>query len=506
MYTGPAAIFRRGAIMAFDLRPYQSAALDNLRSALARKSRLVLLYSPTGSGKTEMGMAMIRGAVGKGKRVAFIANRVELIAQASRRFLAAGIPHGILQGQNTIALESQVLICSIQTVAKRGLPLVDLIVVDEAHGCAGSQAYRDLLLRERSLVPVIGLSATPFTRGLGKVFQEIVPAATIRELIDQGYLVDVDVYAPSEPDLSRVKVVAGDYQQTQLGEAVDKPDLVGDIVTHWLKLARGKQTVCFATNIPHSLHIVEQFRAVGVTAEHVDCYTSEEDRAAILGRVARGETTVISNVAILAEGWDCPAVEVMILARPTRSLARFIQMVGRVLRPADGKARALLLDHSGSTAELGYPTDDLPLELDDGKPNQAGRQQKEEPKPKKCPTCSFMKPPKVHACPQCGFEPQRQNAVEVEAGELVKMDRKGKKPASPDRKQHVFSQLLSVARHRGYSSGWVSHKYREMFGVWPRGLNQVEAAPTQELLSWLKSQQIRFAKGREKAEVSHGAA
>ncbi|KAB2968133.1 DEAD/DEAH box helicase family protein [Zoogloea sp.] len=108
--------------MVFDLRRYQSTALDNLRSALARKTRLVLLYSPTGSGKTEMGMAMIRGAVGKGKRVAFIANRVELIAQASRRFLAAGIPHGILQGQNTIALDSQVLICSIQTVAKRGLP------------------------------------------------------------------------------------------------------------------------------------------------------------------------------------------------------------------------------------------------------------------------------------------------------------------------------------------------------------------------------------------------
>lgn len=502
MYTGP-AIFRRGAIMAFDLRPYQSAALDNLRTALARKKRLVLLYSPTGSGKTEMGMAMIRSAVSKGKRVAFIANRVELIVQASRRFMAAGIPHGILQGQNTTALDSQVLICSIQTVAKRGLPLVDLIVVDEAHGCAGSEAYRDLLLRERNLVPVIGLSATPFTRGLGKIFEEIVPAATIRELIEQGYLVDVDVYAPSEPDLSGVKVVAGDYQQSQLGEAVDKPSLIGDIVSHWFKLARGKQTVCFATNIPHSLHIVEQFRAAGVTAEHIDCYTSEEDRAAILGRVARGETTVISNVAILAEGWDCPAVEVMILARPTRSLARFIQMVGRVLRPADGKERALLLDHSGSTAELGYPTDDLPLELDDGKPNRSARQQKEEPKPKKCPTCSYMKPPKVHACPKCGFEPQRQNAVEVEAGSLVKVARKSKRPGTKDTKQHFYSQLLHVANQRGYLSGWVSHKYRDMFGVWPRGLNEVPAAPSTAILLWLKSRQIRFIKSKE---VRHGAA
>lgn len=480
--------------MAFDLRPYQVVAVNNVRRAMYEAKLRVLLYSPTGSGKTEVAMEIVRGALNKGKRVAFIANRVALISQASQRFGTAGIEHGVLQGANTINLHSTVLIASIQTVASRGLPPVDLIIVDEAHGCAGSKAYQDLLLKKHNLVPVIGLSATPFSPGLGKIFEELVSAATIRELIDLGYLVDCEIYAPSAPDLTGVKIVSGDYQPTQLGKAVDKPELVGDIVKHWLKLANRKQTVCFATNIPHSLHIVEQFRAAGVTAEHIDCYTPPDERAAILARVASGETTIISNVAVLAEGWDCPAVEVMILARPTRSLIRYLQMVGRILRPAPGKTRALLLDHSGTALQLGFPTDDLPLVLDDGKGDTSGKRKREEPKAKKCAACSFIRPPKVHACPQCGFAPERQNDVDVVEGELVKQVRASKRPLTQDHKQHVYSQLLSIANARGYRDGWVSNQYREFFGVWPRNLNKVCATASAEILNWVKSRQIAHAK------------
>lgn len=480
--------------MAFDLRPYQVAAVNKVRRAMYEGKLRVLLCSPTGSGKTEVATEIVRGALKKGKRVAFIANRIELISQASRRFGTAGIGHGILQGENTANIHSSVLIASIQTVASRGLPPIDLIIVDEAHGCAGSKAYQDLLLKKHNLVPVIGLSATPFSPGLGKIFEELVSAATIRELIDLHYLVDCEIYAPSEPDLTGVKVVSGDYQPIQLGRAVDKPELVGDIVKHWLKLADGKPTVCFATNIAHSRHIVEQFRAAGVAAEHIDYRTSPDERAAILARVASGETTIISNVAVLAEGWDCPAVEVMILARPTRSLIRYIQMAGRVLRPAPGKTRALLLDHSGTALQLGFPTDDLPLVLDDGKGNTSGKRKREEPKAKKCAECSFIRPPKVHACPQCGFTPERQNDVEVVEGELVRRVRASKRPLTQSHKQHVYSQLFSIANARGYQDGWVSNKYREFFGVWPRNLNRVCAAPSVEILNWVKSRQIAHAK------------
>ena len=497
------------------LRPYQSQALDKLRSALSRKAKRVMLYSPTGSGKTEMGFAMIQGALAKGKRVVFIANRKELVSQASRRLTAAGIAHGILQADNTRNLDARVLVCSIDTVHMRGLPDdVGLILIDEAHAVAGSVKYRTLLFK-RNLVPVVGLSATPFSPGLGKtyaelggpLFEELVEAVTIRELIDLGFLVDVDCYAPADPDLTGVKTQKGmggevDYNETQLAEAMNKPALTGDVVQHWKRYATGKQTVVFAVTIAHSMALVAEFLAAGITAEHIDYHADDDERAAILGRFARGETMVLSNSALLAEGWDCPAVECMILARPTKSLIRYIQMVGRVLRPAPGKARALLLDHSGTVLRLGFATDDLPLELDDGAANKAGKQKPKKPaEPKSCAKCKFVRPAGVHACPACGFAPTRQNDVETADGELVKLDRK--KPASADRKQHVYSQLLQVCRTKGYKAGWAANKYRDMFGVWPRNLREVEATPTGEILSWLKSQQIRFAKSRE---ANHGQA
>ena len=497
------------------LRPYQSAALEQLRSALARGHRRVMLYSPTGSGKTETAFGMIQAAIAKGKRVAFIANRKELVHQASRRLTRSGIAHGILQADNTRSLDARVLVCSIDTVHLRGLPDdIGIIIIDEAHAVAGSKKYRELMFK-RNRVPVIGLSATPFSPGLGKhydelrgaLFQELVTAATIRELIDLGYLVDCDVFAPAEPDLTGVRTQRGmggelDYNERQLAEAVDKPALVGNIVSHWMKHAAGKPTVVFATNIAHSQHIVTEFERAGVTAAHIDYHHSDEERAAILDGFNQGRYTVLSNSALLAEGWDAPHAEVMILARPTKSLIRFIQMAGRVLRPHPGKERALILDHSGTVLRLGFPTDDLPLELDDGKANTSStrKQERKASEPKPCPSCKFVRPAGVHVCPSCGFAPARRSDVEVAEGELRKLDRKTKKPATPDRKQHVYSQLLQVARNKGYSSGWVAHKYRAMFDVWPRGMREVTAAPSAELLSWLKSEQIRFAKAREKQQ------
>lgn len=503
--------------MSTNLRPYQSSAVQALRLALARKLLRIMLYSPTGSGKTEIALAIIHGAIAKGKRVAFLCNRVHLVEQASRRFYASGIDHGIIQADNSRNTHSPVLIGSIQTVARRGLPDVDVIVIDEAHAVAGSKDFREVVFRN-SARPIIGLSATPFSRGLGKhypelggpLFDELVVAANILDLIGDGFLVDADFYAPAEPNLAGVKTTKNafgeaDYNEVDLGRAVNKPDLVGDIVAHWHKLAAGTPTVVFATNIAHSKHIVEQFLAVGVAAEHLDCYTDGDERQAILARIASGETTIISNVGILAEGWDFPACRTLIMARPTRSLVRYIQMVGRVLRPFPGKDRALVLDHSGTVKRLGFPTDDLPLKLDDGKPQQAGDgEERKKPLPKHCPSCKFMKPAGIHACPKCGFAPERQSDVEVGEGELVQVKR-SKRTIRPETKQHVWSQLLFVARKRNYSRGWASHKYREFFDVWPRGLRDVPATPTQEVLNWLRSRAIAFAKGQEKPEVHHAA-
>ncbi len=495
--------------MTFNLRPYQQHAEQEARTALAGGCRCVVLYLPTGGGKTLTATSIIQKAVAKGRKVVFLANRKQLVQQTSAVLTGYGIAHGILQAENTRSLDARVLVASIDTVHVRGLPTdVGLIIIDECHAVAGSEKFQQLLATYNA-VPVVGLSATPFAVGLGKHFERLVVGATIKDLIEAGYLVDCDIFAPSEPDLKKVRSSKGmdgllDYNQSDLEEASDKPELIGDILTHWRKLASEKQTVVFATSIPHSKHIVETFQSAGVIAEHIDYHADDDERAAILGRFARGETMVLSNVALLSEGWDCPACEVMILARPTRSLIRFIQMVGRVLRPAPGKAKALLLDHSGSTARLGHPCDDLPLELDDGKAKSSGKQQAErrESLPKPCPACKFMRPAGVHECPKCGFKPERQSDVLVGDGELVKLDRK--KPIKKEAGQHVYSQLLGYAEDRGFKTGWAYHKYAEFFGgKHPNGLRQVAAEPTPEILGWIKSRNIAQAKAKQKQEDSH---
>jgi superfamily II DNA or RNA helicase len=497
---------------ALTLRPYQAAAVQNLRSSLAGGVVRQMLCSPTGSGKTEIGMALVKGAIAKHKRVAFLCNRVHLVEQTSRRFLRSGIKHGIIQGANTTRTYENVLVASIQTVARRGLPDVDLLIIDEAHTVAGSKDYRNVIAMAKG-VPVIGLSATPYAKGLGKhydelggaLFEQMIVAATIPELIADGFLVDCDVYAPSEPDMTGIKQSRNafgemDYSDADIGRATDKPELIGDIVTHWLKLAKDTPTVCFASNIAHSKHIVESFLAAGVAAEHIDCYTDEDDRKAILQRIETGETLIISNVGILTAGWDFPACKTLILARPTRSLITYLQMAGRVLRPHESKERALILDHSGTVTRLGFPTDEFPLELDDGKPKSASASApREKPLPKACPKCNYLKT--IHTCPVCGFATEKQSGVEVQDGDLVLLDKRKTKATKMD-KQAFYSQLLAIASTKGYREGWISHKYREYFGVWPRGLDDVAAEPSVEVKNFLKHLQIRHAK----AGGAHAAA
>ena len=498
------------------LRPYQHALVDTTRAALRAGKRRVMAYLPTGGGKTRVATAITQMTLAKSAgRVIVLADRKQLVHQFALALEEADLKVGVLQGDNTRDLDSRVIVASIDTVHARDCIFDDvaLFIIDEAHAVAGSEKYRNLLFRY-SKVRTIGLSATPFARGLAKtyrelggkpLFEELVVGATVQQLVDDRFLTGLEIYCPSAPDMTGAKVSRTaegemDYRQSDIDEATDKPELVGDIITHWLKLAGGVKTIVFASSIAHSKHIVEQFQAVGVSAEHLDCYMDDETRKDILERFKAGAFTVLSNVALLSEGFDVPDTTCMILARPTKSLTRFLQMVGRVLRPAPGKKDALLLDHSGSVERLGHPFDDLPLELCDGNPNKSGRQAREKPEPKPCPSCKFVKPAAVHECPKCHFAPERQNDLEVRDGELQRFDRKARRPATPDRKQHVYSQLLQVARNKNYLPGWVGRMYREMFGVWPRNMRDVPATPTGELLSWLKSQQIRFAKGQQKAQ------
>lgn len=482
----------------FELRPYQSDALNEVRAAFASGFKRVVLQLPCGGGKTQIAATMIRGAVDKGRKCLFVCDRIELIDQTSKRFDAEGIPHGVIQGQHERCRPYEpVQICSIQTLgARKRWPDAEFIIQDECHS---RYATMDKIIARWGNVPMVGLSATPWSKGLGKSWEHLVVGTTTGELIDLGFLVPFRVYGPDGPDLSKVKTVAGEYHEGQLAEAVDQPKLVADIVSTWLKLGEDRQTICFATNILHSRHIVAQFKEAGVKAEHIDAYSDTEERRSILKRFEDGDTRIVSSVDILTKGYDQPLASCMIDARPTKSLILHTQKTGRILRVSPGKDLAKILDHSGNTARLGFVTDEMPSELDDGKKKEAKPLERKEPLPKPCPSCNYMKPAKVYACPSCGFKPEKLNSIESAPGELVEIIRakKENRSMSAEEKAHFYGQLKWIAHNRGYNKHWADHTYRAKLSVWP---NAYKDAPmhvaTPSTIAYVQSRLIRHSKRR----------
>ena len=481
-----------------NLRPYQQVGVEELRQHIRAGIRRMVLQLPTGAGKTNVAAEMTRAAKAKGRRICFLCDRIELIDQTSERFDKEGIEHGVIQGDHwRWRPYERVQIATVQTLVNREFDPFDLMFVDECHG--GGKRLNDFVVAQEKSV-VIGLSATPFTAGMGKVWQRLVVGSTTTELIGLGFLVPPVVYAPSEPDLTGVKVVAGEWEESALAEVMDQPKLVGDIVQTWLDRGEDRQTILFAVNVAHSKHLVEQFMAAGVAAEHIDGYTDARTRRNVVSRFRSGETKLICNVGILDRGFDCPEAACLIYARPIRSsLALYVQMGGRVLRSSPGKSNAIILDHAGNTIRFGFLTDPLPRELDMGIVKKKPKPKPKEREPKRCPSCSYVKPPGEHKCSQCGFEPEIPNVVYADAGELREI-------VKTEDKRRVYAEIKSIQIERGYSTGWLAHTYRKMTGVWPRGMDGIEPAPPSEFVRRrVKHLLIQYAHSKNKGDRHAGA-
>ena len=464
------------------LRPYQADVIARVALEIAAGRRRILLVAPTGAGKTIVAATLIAQDVAQGRRVLFLAHRRELVQQASAKLYAVGVDHGIVQAGFPTRPGVKVQVASIPTLHRRAvrstvmdLPPANLVVVDETHHVR-ARSYRQILDAYPEAI-ILGLTATPCRgdgRGLGNVFEVIVECPPVAELIDVGYLVPTKVYAPTRPDLSGVKVERGDYVESQLAQRMDTGQLVGDIVTHWLRLAERRRTVVFASGVGHSVHLRDEFRRAGVVAEHIDSTTPAEERDAILAKLAAGTVEVVSNAMVLTEGWDCPEASCLVLARPTRHHGPYRQMVGRVLRPAPGKTDALVLDHAGAVLEHGFVEEPVIWTLDQDKraesPAQTSRAQHRAPGLTTCPECSAVRL-EGRPCPQCGWRPQpKPQPVAVADGELGQVDHQRQvrgQAATPGEMLACYRGLLWMARERGYKQGWAAHKHKERYGCWP---------------------------------------
>ena len=493
------------------LRPYQQRLLEQLAAATDKR---ILVVCPTGGGKTVVAAALMASS---SRCALMVAHRREIVNQTAAKLAAFGVHHGLIQAgeEDKLRPMAAVQVASIQTLHARAIrsttmpmPFADLVVIDEAHhACA--MTYRKVIEAYPDAT-VLGLTATPCRgdgRGLGGIFDVIIEAPQVADLIEQGYLVPTLCYAPVDPDLRGVKTQAGDYAVGQLERRMNTDQLVGDIVSHWHRFGQNRPTVVFAVGVAHSIHLRDEFLKSGVKAEHIDGDTPKDERDATLRRLAAGETTVVANCMVLTEGWDCPKVGCTILARPTKSMGLFRQMVGRVLRPAPGKVNAIVLDHSGAVYRHGLPEDHVEWSLSPDHKAVAPAHQARKLGDKKglldrpvCETLSirFCGQP----CPNCGWEPKRPGEFIATADGELGLVQGGRAKAieyGPFERAEWHAMLTAVAVERGYKPGWVAHKYREKFGDWPQRRYVTPIKPTPEVLSWVRSRDIAWAKSNQRA-------
>lgn len=447
--------------MSLKLRPYQEEIVNNTRELMLKGQKNILIRSATGSGKTALTVDMLGKAAKKGKRSFFCVHRRELINQSSQAFVKANVHHGIISSGFKETRDNLISIASIPSLGHRlhKYPSPDLIVWDECHHIAAGtwskiyDAYPNAFH--------IGLTATPERldgRGLSDHFQNMVEGPSVKYLIDNDYLADYKLYMPSNIDLTGVKRSMGDYNRSQLNDILDKPTIIGKAVNEYKKYAANKRAVVFCASVKHSEHTVAAFNVSGIPAKHLDGKTPTAERDYAIRQFANGTIKILSNVDLFSEGFDVPAMEAVILLRPTQSLALYLQQIGRVLRYIPGKT-AIILDHVGNVLRHGLPDEDRVWSLNGREKNT---KQQIGPSIRVCKNCFAAQLPGSTSCKYCNCEFEIQSReIDEQDGELTEVNPellKWKKKRA--RQQQGMAQtkqdLVELAKNRGYKNphGW----------------------------------------------------
>jgi superfamily II DNA or RNA helicase len=409
---------------------------------------------------------MLGGAADRGKSSWFVVHRRELIKQSTIAFSGESVTHGIIASNMDEGRTRLIQLASVQTLARRfhKYRVPDLIVWDECHHIAANSWSKIFSAFPNAIH--IGLTATPERldgAGLDKWFREMVKGPDVAWLIENKFLSPYKLYAPSAPDLTKVRTRMGDYVGSELSSVVDKPSITGDAIKHYKKLADGKRAVVFCSSVAHSKHVVQQFIEAGIPAAHVDGETDNNERDAAIRRFRNGEIKILSNVELFGEGFDVPCIEAAILLRPTQSLGLFLQQVGRALRPSPGKDYAVILDHAGNCQRHGLPDDERAWTL-------KGREKRRGAAPaatlRVCPKCFAAQTRGRSSCAYCEFVFEIESReVEQRDGDLSEVDvaaaRKAKFAEQGAAKN--LQQLIDLGKRRGYRypTHWANHIMRE---------------------------------------------
>jgi DNA repair protein RadD len=519
------------------LRPHQREQLSRVSRALQAGHRHPLVQLPTGGGKSHEIAAIALAAILRGLRVLILATRTRLVRQLSERLTAFGVEHGVIAAslpQLTNAL-MRVQVASADTLhrrcvadQRRPLPGADIVIFDEAHLAVADSRLG--ILEQYPEAIRLGFTATPARksgRSLGAAFDCLITGPSVSALIDAGLLVRPRIFNTPIVSTAELKALpkdnAGDYAAGTLADVMRRPKLVGDVVTNYLRIAAGKRALVFACNKAHGADLTQEFCRAGVAAELLTDQDDEPTREAAMARLEAGQTHVLVNCFLMAYGVDLPTVEVIVLARPTRSLVMYLQMTGRGLRPAPGKDSCLLIDHGRVVETLGMPTSDFGWTLDAARNvnrealSRQGRTQTAE-KPRTCPECAHMwlVSAEGNACTACGWAPTpKARAVAVEDADLAELadDPIVMAPHSPEVAQFFREAIAWYGqrwpdrwRDRPKSGRWWAwnqarqkFKFSDSVAI-PRSFWEAPpSAPSLTTSGYLKHGLIRYAKGPARA-------
>lgn len=361
-----------GAPSTITLRDYQHEAVEAILAAPAQGWNRVLAAMPTGAGKTVVFASVIQRRPG---RALVLAHRDELITQAADkiRMVMPGADVGIVKAQRNES-DAAIVVASVQSLSVKRLATLgrfETVVVDECHHAPASSYGRILTALgafEDDAPLTLGVTATP-ERGdrlaLGRVFQKIVFRRSLVWMIAKGYLSDVRaVQVHLKADFDALQVRKGDYIDSEVSDMLSEAHAPEMAARAYLEHAAGRRALIFTPTVALAYEMAEEFRRQGIPAEGLDGDTDPNERRAILARLRSGETAVVANAAVLTEGYDEPAVDTIIMAKPTRSRGSYIQMVGRGLRLFPGKHGALIIDLVGSTTHHDLVTSATLLGLD----------------------------------------------------------------------------------------------------------------------------------------------
>jgi superfamily II DNA or RNA helicase len=392
----------------FELRDYQKELKSHIYQLIRDGYKRILVYAPTGSGKTAILSSILKDCLSKNKKSMLIVHRDFLVEQSRQAMIKTGINPddiGIIKDGYKEDRDRMIQIASIQTLQHRQTPEnLDIVIVDECHGVAFFKHYETIKSHTLNAVH-LGFSASPWRlksteEYFGLHFEAIAEGPGIGELIERGYLAIPRPFGYGGlVDITKLDTSkkSGDFKDSQMQQEFIKSEVPKAVVEQILERCDGRTGIIFNSGVEQSKLQVQLLNAAGVPSVHLDADTPPKERQMYFNKLSSGEVRVISSIGCLTEGFDVPSISFVVLARATKSRALYIQMCGRGLRIAPNKTDCLILDFGENVKRFGSPKKKFLITLEPTPKYEDDSMLKE------CDNCHAMVSIFARICPECGY-------------------------------------------------------------------------------------------------------